>query len=302
MRENEIIQYDEIHSRIYTLRNVQVMLDKDLAQFYDVKPIRLREQVKRNIKRFPSDFMFQLSEEEVDLMVSQNAIPSKQHLGGSLPFAFTEQGVAAISAVLTSERAIEVNIQIMRAFVAMRKFITINAQIFQRLNVVERKQLEHKLETDEKFNRIFNALEEKEITPKQGIFFDGQIFDAYQFVSDLIRTAHKSIIIIDNYIDDTVLTHLTKRRKNVTVTIFTKTITKQMVLDVEKYNQQYQPIGIKEFNNSHDRFLIIDNKTVYHFGASLKDLGKKWFAFSKMDKEAFKMLERLNKIAIQQIK
>ena len=299
MRENEIIKNDEIHRRIYTLRNMQVMLDRDLALFYDVKPIRLREQVKRNIKRFPSDFMFQLTAEDVDLMVSQNAIPSKQHLGGSLPFAFTEQGVAAISAVLTSERAVEVSIQIMRAFVAMRKFITINAQIFQRLNVVERKQLEHKLETDEKFNRIFNALEEKEITPKQGIFFDGQIFDAYQFVSELFRTAHKSIIIIDNYIDDTVLTHLTKRRKNVTVTILTKTITKQMALDVDKYNQQYQPIEIKEFNNSHDRFLIIDDKTVYHFGASLKDLGKKWFAFSKMDKEAFKMLERLNKIAIK---
>ncbi|MEI7590958.1 MAG: ORF6N domain-containing protein, partial [Deltaproteobacteria bacterium] len=200
MRENEIIHNDEIHNRIFTLRNVQVMRDKDLAQFYGVKPIRLREQVKRNIKRFPSDFMFQLTEEEVDLMVSQNAIPSKQHLGGSLPLVFTEQGVAAISAVLTSERAIEVNIQIVRAFVAMRKFITTNANIFQRLNVVERKQLEHKLETDEKFNRIFNALEEKEIAPKQGIFFDGQIFDAYQFVSDLIRTAQKSIIIIDNYI------------------------------------------------------------------------------------------------------
>lgn len=299
MRENEIIQYDEIHSRIYTLRNLQVMLDKDLAQFYDVKPIRLREQVKRNIKRFPSDFMFQLSEEEVDLMVSQNAIPSKQHLGGSLPFAFTEQGVAAISAVLTSERAIEVNIQIMRAFVAMRRFITINAHIFQRLNIVERKQLEHKLESDEKFNQIFNALEEKEIIPKQGIFFDGQIFDAYQFVSDLIRTAHKSIIIIDNYVDDTVLTHFTKRRKNVTVTIFTKTITKEMALDVEKYNMQYQPIEIRKFNNSHDRFLIIDDKTVYHFGASLKDLGKKWFAFSMMDKDALKMIERLNKIAIK---
>jgi hypothetical protein len=298
MKGNEIIQYDEIHSRIYTLRNVQVMLDKDLAQFYDVKPIRLREQVKRNIKRFPSDFMFQLNKEEVDLMVSQNAIPSKQHLGGSLPFAFTEQGVAAISAVLTSERAIEVNIQIMRAFVAMRKFIITNAQIFQRLNIVERKQLEHKLETDEKFNRIFNALEEKEITPKQGIFFDGQIFDAYQFVSDLIRTAHKSIIIIDNYIDDTVLIHLTKRRKNVTVTILTRAITKQMALDVGKYNQQYQPVDIKEFNNAHDRFLIIDDKTVYHFGASLKDLGKKWFAFSKMDKEAFNIMERLKKVAI----
>ncbi|HAJ28429.1 MAG TPA: DNA-binding protein, partial [Syntrophus sp. (in: bacteria)] len=280
MRENKLIQNGEIHNRIYTLRNVQVILDKDLAQFYDVKPIRLREQVKRNIQRFPSDFMFQLTEEEVDLMVSQNAIPSKQHLGGSLPLVFTEQGVAAISAVLTSERAIAVNIQIMRAFVAMRKFITTNAQVFQRLNVVERKQLEHKLESDEKFNRIFNALEEKEIIPKQGIFFDGQIFDAYQFVSDLIRTAHKSIIIIDNYIDDTVLTHLTKRRKNVTVTILTKAITKQMGLDVEKYNLQYQPVEIKEFNNSHDRFLIIDDKAVYHFGASLKDLGKKWFAFS----------------------
>jgi hypothetical protein len=299
MRENEIIRYDEIHSRIYTLRNVQVMLDKDLAQFYDVKPIRLREQVKRNIKRFPSDFMFQLTENEVDLMVSQNAIPSRQHLGGSLPLAFTEQGVAAISAVLTSERAIEVNIQIMRAFVAMRKFITVNAHIFQRLNIVERKQLEHKLESEEKFNQIFNALEEREIIPKQGIFFDGQIFDAYQFVSDLIRTARKSIFIIDNYIDDTVLTHLTKRRKNVTVTVFTKTITKQMVLDIEKYNRQYQPVEIKKCNNSHDRFLIIDDKTVYHFGASLKDLGKKWFAFSKMDKDAFNILERLNKIAIK---
>ena len=184
----------------------------------------------------------------------------------------------------------------MRAFVAMRKFITTNANIFQRLNVVERKQLEHKLETDEKFNRIFNALEEKEIAPKQGIFFDGQIFDAYQFVSDLIRTAQKSIIIIDNYIDDTVLTHLTKRRKNVTVTILTKTISKQMALDVEKYNHQYQPVEIKEFNNSHDRFLIIDDITVYHFGASMKDLGKKWFAFSKMDKDAFKMLDRLHEI------
>lgn len=293
MMENKLVKNDEIHSRIYTLRNVQVMMDKDLAQFYDVKPIRLREQVKRNIKRFPSDFMFQLTEEEVDLMVSQNAIPSKQHLGGSLPLVFTEQGVAAISAVLTSERAIEVNIQIMRAFIAMRKFITTNAQIFQRLNSVERKQLEHKLESDEKFNLIFTALEEKETVPRQGIFFDGQIFDAYKFVSDLIRTAHKSIIIIDNYIDDTVLIHLTKRRKNVKVTILTKTITKQMTLDVEKYNKQYQPVDITEFNNSHDRFLIIDDKTVYHLGASLKELGKKWFAFSKIDKEAFKILERV---------
>jgi len=181
MAENTIIKKDDIQSRIYTIRSVQVMLDKDLAIFYGVKPIRLREQVKRNIKRFPADFMFQLTEEEADLMVSQNAIPSKRYLGGYLPYVFTEQGVATISAVLTSERAIEVNIQIMRAFVAMRRFIATNAQVFQRLDTVERKQIENKAETDQKFEQIFNALEERSIKPKQGIFFDGQIFDAYLF-------------------------------------------------------------------------------------------------------------------------
>lgn len=293
MSGNELIQLEEIQSRIYTIRGVQVMLDKDLAIFYDVKPIRLREQVKRNIKRFPSDFMFQLTEEEVDLMVSQNAIPSKQHLGGSLPFVFTEQGVANISAVLTSERAIEVNIQIIRAFVAMRRFIAANTQVFQRLDVIEKWQIEHKAETDQKFEQLFDAIEEREIKPKQGIFFDGQIFDAYKFVADLIRTAQKSIILIDNYIDESVLTILTKRRKNVKVILLTKSISNQMALDVKKYSEQYSAIEIKEFKNSHDRFIIIDNTTVYHFGASLKDLGTKWFAFSKMDIGAIEMLSRL---------
>ena len=293
MAENAIIKKEDIQSRIYTIRNVQIMLDKDLAIFYGVKPIRLREQVKRNIKRFPADFMFQLTEEEVDLMVSQNAIPSKQSLGGYLPYVFTEQGVATISAVLTSERAIEVNIQIMRAFVAMRRFIATNAQVFQRLDSVERKQIEYKAEADHKFEQIFNAIEERSIKPKQGIFFDGQIFDAYQFVSDLIRTARKSIIVIDNYIDDGVLTVLSKANKKVQITILTKTISQQLALDVKKYNEQYPAITIKEFPNSHDRFLILDGKTVYHFGASLKDLGKKWFAFSKFDKDTFKLLERL---------
>jgi len=288
-----LIKNEEIQNRIYTLRNVQVMLDKDLAIFYGVKPIRLREQVKRNIKRFPSDFMFQLTEEEVDLMVSQNAIPSKQHLGGSLPFVFTEQGVATISSVLTSERAIEVNIQIMRAFVAMRRFIASNAKVFQRLDMMERKQIEYKAETDQKFEQIFNAIEERSIKPKQGIFFDGQIFDAYQFVSDLIRTANESVILIDNYIDDTVLTLLAKRKKSVTVKILTKTISKQLAMDVKKYNSQYPPIEKKKFKYAHDRFIIIDNKDVFHFGASLKDLGKKWFAFSKLEKDAFRLMERL---------
>ena len=293
MSGNELIKNEEIQNRIYTLRDFQVMLDKDLAIFYGVKPIRLREQVKRNIKRFPSDFMFQLTEEEVDLMVSQNAIPSKQHLGGSLPFVFTEQGVATISSVLTSERAIEVNIQIMRAFVAMRRFIASNAKVFQRLDIVERKQIEYKAETDQKFERIFNAIEERSIKPKQGIFFDGQIFDAYKFVADLIRTAQKSITLIDNYIDDSVLLLLTKRKKGVPVKIFTKTISKQLALDVKKYNSQYPPVEIKKFKEAHDRFIIIDDKEVYHFGASLKDLGKKWFAFSKLEKDAFRLMERL---------
>nr|QNO49280.1 hypothetical protein ANJBEOKM_00020 [Methanosarcinales archaeon ANME-2c ERB4] len=294
MSGKELIKNEEIQNRIYTIRDVQVMLDKDLAVFYGVKPIRLREQVKRNIKRFPSDFMFQLTEEEVDLMVSQNAIPSKQHLGGSLPFVFTEQGVATISAVLTSERAIEVNIRIMRAFVAMRRFFASNAQVFQRLDTLEIKQLE----TDKKIDHVLNALESKEIQPKQGIFFDGQIFDAYQFVSDLFRSAEESIVIIDNYLDDSVLTHLVKRKKNAKVILLTRNTSRQLALDVEKFNKQYPSIDIKEFKNSHDRFIIIDDKTVYHFGASLKDLGKKWFAFSQMDIGAVEMLTRLKEMRV----
>ncbi|MBT7088672.1 ORF6N domain-containing protein [bacterium] len=289
MKEIKLITKENIQTKIHSIRGVQVILDKELAVFYDVKPIRLREQVKRNIKRFPSDFMFQLTEKEVELKVSHFAIPSKQHLGGALPYVFTEQGVATISSVLTSEKAIEVNIQIMRAFVSMRRFFTTNAQIFKRLHTLELKQGK----TDKKIEHVFNALESKEIKPKQGLFFDGQIFDAYQFVSDLIRTAQKSIILIDNYIDDTVLILLSKRRPDVMVTIFSKTISKQMKLDIEKYNTQYPAIEIKSFCYAHDRFLIIDDKEVYHFGASLKDLGKKWFAFSKFDKEAFNLLSRL---------
>ncbi|MBI4980885.1 ORF6N domain-containing protein [Candidatus Woesearchaeota archaeon] len=284
-----LLSTDKIKSRIYTLRGRQIMLDKDLAELYEVKAIRLREQVKRNNKRFPSDFMFQLNNSEVELLVSQNAIASKKYLGGYLPYAFTEQGVANLSGVLTNDKAIEVNIQIMRAFVAMRRFLASNAQVFQRLDYVERKQIEH----DKKFDEIFDAIQSKDITPEKGIFFDGQIFDSYTFVSDIIRTANQSIVLIDNYIDDSVLTLFSKRNKDVQVIIFTKEISKQLSLDLTKYNSQYPLIEVKEFKQSHDRFLIIDNKEVYHFGASLKDLGKKWFAFSKFDKEAFKLLDKL---------
>jgi len=282
-------KYDDIQQKIYLVRGLQVMLDKDLALFYEEKPIKLREQVKRNIKRFPVDFMFRLTKEESETMVSQNAIPSMGHLGGSLPYVFTEQGVAALSAIINSERAIEVSIQIMRTFVSMRRFISTNAQIFKRIDVLEVKQIE----TDRKIDDVLNAIESKEVRPKQGIFYDGQIFDAYKFVADIVRSAQKSITIIDNYIDDTVLDLLSKRRKNIKVTLLTRMISKQLLLDVKKYSEQYPSIVIKEFSDSHDRFMIIDENTIYHFGASLKDLGKKWFAFSKMDIAAAEMLAKL---------
>jgi len=287
----ELITQTIIENRIFTIRGLQVMLDKDLALFYGVKPIRLREQVKRNIKRFPPDFMFQLSENEVETMVSQNAIPSKQNLGGHLPYVFTEQGVAALSSVLTSDRAIEVSVQIMRAFVAMRSFILSNAQLFHRLDGLERKQLV----TDEKFKQIFDALQQTDTHPKQGIFYDGQVFDAYKFVADIIRKAQTSILLIDNYVDDTVLTLFSKRRKNVSVIIYTKNISKQLSLDLTKFNEQYEPINIEEFKDAHDRFLMIDEKELYHIGASLKDLGKKWFAFSRMDITFMDKLKLKNK-------
>ncbi len=291
---NQIISIDNIQNRIYTIRGLQVILDKDLAFYYEVKAIRLREQVKRNPKRFPSDFMFRLTDSEVEFMVSQNAIPSKKHLGGSLPYVFTEQGVTNLSAVLTSDKAIEINNQIARAFVEMRKFLFENASIFNRLDNIEQKQLSYRIKTDEKFEQIFKAIEDKSIKTKQGIFYDGQVFDAYIFISDLIKSANKSILLIDNYIDETVLQLFTKRNKNVPVSIFSKNITKILLQDLEKHNAQYPKIELKKFTKVHDRFLIIDEITVYHFGASLKDLGKKWFAFSKMDMEALEMIAKLN--------
>jgi hypothetical protein len=225
-------------------------------------------------------------------MVSQNAIPSKQHLGGSLPFVFTEQGVATISSVLTSDRAIEVNIHIMRAFVAMRRFLLANAQLFQRLDTVEKRQIEHKAETDQKIEHIFNALEDKNFKPKQGIFFDGQVFDSYTFACDLIRSARQRIILIDNYVDESVLVLLSKRNPQVRAQILTTSISKQLALDLKKHQQQYPAINVQRFQLAHDRFLIIDHD-IYHIGASLKDLGKKWFAFSKMAMGAIELLARV---------
>jgi len=282
-----IISEEQITNRIYTIRGKQVMLDSDLAKLYEVSTSRLNEQVKRNIERFPEDFMFKLTDKEWEILKSQNATSS---WGGrrKLPNVFTEQGISTLSGVLHSKTAIQVNIAIMRAFVGMRKFLMANANLFQRLDKLEYKQLE----TDHKVEKIINALENETIKPKQGIFYDGQIFDAYKFVTTLIKGANKSIVLIDNYIDETVLTLFSKNQK-VEITIYTKNINKQLKLDLEKYNAQYKPIKIKTFRKAHDRFLIIDDKDIYHIGASLKDLGKKWFAFSKFDKDAIELLSKL---------
>ena len=266
-----------IERMIYTIRGTQIILDEDIASLYNVETKRLNEQVKRNIERFKSDFMFKLSSEEFSILKSQNATSS---WGGrrSFPFAFTELGVAMLSSVLTSKEAIEVNVQIMRAFSAMRRFLVANSQVFQRLD-----NLEYKLNaTDEKVALLYDKLGEGNLQPKQGIFFDGQIYDAYEFACELIRSARTHIILIDNYVDDTVLTMLDKRPNGVSAIIYTQHITQQFQLDIAKHNAQYAPIDIKPFNKAHDRFLIIDDK-VYHLGASLKDLGKKWFAFSLMN-------------------
>lgn len=287
-----VINEQNIHNKIYTIRGVQVMLDRDLAVLYGVKPIRLREQVKRNAKRFPKDFMFILDDNEIDFMVSQNAIPSKQHLGGSKPYVFTEQSASMLSAVLKTDFAVEMSIKIIRAFVNMKKFLLQNVNLFQKIEQIEKRQLSYEIKTDEKINKLFKALEDKTLKPTQGIFYDGQIFDAYLFINDLIKTAKSSIKLIDNYIDETTLA-LFSKVPGIKVTIYTHTITKQLRLDYEKYKKQYNNIALKIFKNAHDRFLIIDNKEIYHIGASLKDLGKKWFAFSKMSGESLSVLGRL---------
>ena len=313
---NELIKRDGIAGKIYQIRDVQVMLDRDLAELYGVPAKRLNEQVKRNIERFPEEFCFQLTNDEnenlrsqfatssdagdlrfqngTSSLRSQNATLNGAHGGRRyLPYVFTEQGVAMLSAVLRSETAVTISIQIMKAFVTMRHFVQENALLFQEINQIKTDQVLLRIETDRKFEQVFNALEAGEPPPKQGVFFNGQIFDAYSFVSKLVRKAKSSIVLIDNYVDDSVLTLLSKRKKGVTAKIYCKRIPKQLTLDLEKHNAQYAPVELTSFDDAHDRFLILDGKTVYHIGASLKDLGKKWFAFSEIEKDALRIIERL---------
>ncbi len=284
-----------IENLIHVIRGQQVMLDSDLAKLYGVETKRLKEQVRRNINRFPKDFMFELTKEEC--LRSQIATLNGgrgQHLK-YMPFVFTENGVAMLSSVLKSETAIEVNIRIMRAFTAMRSFLINNVRIFQRLETLEHHQLllqKHLSDTDKKIEEVLTRLDDKEAEPIEGFFYEGQIFDAYTLISDLVRKATHRVILIDNFVDDRVLKTLDKRHEGVAAMIYTHPQKSQIELDIKKHNAQYPEIKLCHCTNVHDRFLIVDD-TVYFIGGSIKDLGKRIVAFSQMHQSPDDILSKL---------
>ena len=280
----------KIENLIYKIRGKQVMLDSDVAMLYGYDTKRVNEIVKRNIDRFPEDFCFQLDFAEYKYILnlkSQNATSSYERTHGgrrSTPYVFTEHGVMMLAGMLKSSIAIEVSKKIIVAFVAMRKFINENKDIFKRINNIEIKMLEY----NENFEKIFDALEPRRIE-RQKIFFNGEIYDAYSLIIELIKKATQRIIIIDNYIDKSILDMLVYKKNNVDVTLVTSShyLTK---LDIDKFNKQYPNLTIKYSNIFHDRFMITDD-TLYHIGASLKDLGNKCFAINKIeDKEYLKKI------------
>ncbi|MBR3714231.1 MAG: ORF6N domain-containing protein [Bacteroidales bacterium] len=275
MDKNEIAI---IQNKIYVFRGQQVMTDRDIAELYGVETRRLNEQVRRNVSRFPEEFCFQLTESEFQNLMSQNATSS---WGGTrkLPFVFTEQGVAMLSAVLKSETAIKASVQIMKAFVAMRRFLVSNAQIFQRLDALEM----HQFDADKQIAELFSLMDKYKVADIQGIFYQGQIFDAYAKSQSFIVQAQQDIILIDNYVDVSVLERLATKNSGVAVTIYTSQKSKLTPQDIQNFNAQYPPLTVNYTEKMHDRFLIIDHKILYHIGASLKDLGKKCFAFDLFD-------------------
>ena len=277
----------DIESKILVIRGQNVMIDRDLAEFYGVETKRLNEQVKRNIERFPEEFCFQLTKTEFENWRSHFATSNSDKMGlRRPPYAFTELGVAMLASVLKTDTAVQASIQIIKAFVAMRRFLQTNAQLFQRLDFIEKRQIDnelHLLESDKKIDELFDKMDRYKIEDKQGIFFQGQIFDAYAKFESFIIEAEKDIVLIDNYVDLTVLERLAKKKSGVQVTIYTYPKTKISSLDVQKFNEQYPVLVLKHTEKIHDRFLIVDNKILYHIGASLKDLGKKCFGFEIMD-------------------
>ena len=282
-----IINENNIKDKIYTIRNLQVMLDKDLAELYGVETKHINQAVRNNQDKFQDDFYFELSDYEFEDLRSKNLTAnfSKTRIN---PKVFTEQGIYMLATILKSKIASQVTVYIIKTFANLRKIISQNISMFERFERVEQRLTIH----DKNFDKLFEALEDKTLKAKQGIFYDGEIFDAYIFINDLIKTALSEIILIDNYIDETIFT-LFSKYPNIKIKIYTQNISKQLKLDFEKYSKQYTNIELKEFRNSHDRFLIIDKKKLYHLGVSLKDLGKKWFAFSKFEIENLKILEKL---------
>ena len=275
-----------IEAKILTIRNQQVMIDRDLAELYGTETKVLNQAVKRNIERFPEDFMFALDKSEKDELVTNcDRFETMKH-SSVMPYAFTEQGVAMLSSVLKSPTAVEVNIQIMRAFVAMRHFLQNNAQVFSEINTIKKQLLDtnvHQKETDKKVEELFDLIDKYNVKDMQGIFFQGQIFDAYAKFESFIAQAKQEIILIDNYVDLSILQRLAKKKKNVNVVIYTDPKTKLTAQDIQQFNTQYPTLTLNHTTKMHDRFLIIDQKILYHIGASLKDLGKKCFAFEMLD-------------------
>ncbi len=296
-----VANYDteNIKNLIYTVRGKQVMLDSDVAMLYHCETKYVNRVVKRNIDRFPEEFCFQLKEDEFNSLRCQFVTLKNYGRGRHkkyLPYVFTEQGIAMLSALLKSEIAIKVSISIMKAFIEMRKFMLLNGQVFERLTKIEYKLFEQNqklLSHDEKFNLVFNELQKQNTEEfKQKIFFNGQIYDAYSLIIDIIRTAQSKILIIDNYIDDSILKMLSKKNKEVEVVILTSSNSNIKKIDIQKFNSQYPSLKLSYTNKFHDRFIVIDNKDLYHIGASLKDLGKKCFAISKIeDIEYIKRIE-----------
>jgi hypothetical protein len=282
----------EIESRIFTIRGVQVIIDSDLAILYGTETKFINRAISRNQNRFPTDFAFRLSPEEwADLRFQNGTLNENQARGKHRkypPIAFTEQGIAMLSAVLSTPIAIRISVQIIRSFIELRKRNQSLNMVFEKFNELDK----WKVETELKLDALFKALSKNDF-PSSGIFFNDQIFDAYLFSSELISKAKKSIMLIDNYVDETTLIQLSKRNKKVHCTIYTDKINDQLKLDLEKHNSQYPVIEIRILKNSHDRFLVLDEKELYHLGASLKDLGKRWFAFSKLDGLVHEVLNHL---------
>lgn len=280
---------ESIRDHVYMLRGEQVMIDSDLADIYGYELKAMNQQVRRNIDRFPEDFMFQMTRDEVDLVKSQ-FVTSRENTffsgqGGGcrkLPYAFTEQGIYMLATVLKGELATKQSIFIMRAFKEMRHFIANNALMFEKINSIELKQLEYQKDADEKFGRIFEYMANHE-EDNQKIFYDGQIFDAFSFLADIIGHAKKEIILIDGYIDVITLNILAKKNAGVNVFAYTLPSTRITAQDINNFNAQYPMLTVKKTIAFHDRFLIIDGVEGYHIGASLKDAGKKCFGMNKIE-------------------